>query len=255
MSYRITITEKWKDDWFNSLSPNAKLLFLFLVDNCNNAGFYDVRRKFLLFYIGLNDKELDEAIIQLKKTYIKSNDGSRIWIKNFIKHQKKYPLNYSNNNHKQIIGLIQENLNDESKFKGCNQLNAMLPADMQVGKRKKREVSEKNDLSDIEPSTIIPLPKFVKPTIEEIAEQMKSKDFAYYIAESSRFYNYFESQGWKVGKNTMKSWKGAVHTWISNFYERNKMHEKKSKIETLREAHEELIEVDWNEVYKLNGDE
>ena len=85
MSYRITITEKWKDDWFNSLSPNSKLLFLFLVDNCNNAGFYDVRRKFLLFYIGLNDKELDEAIIQLKKTYIKSNDGSRIWIKNFIK--------------------------------------------------------------------------------------------------------------------------------------------------------------------------
>jgi hypothetical protein len=31
MSYRITITEKWKDDWFNSLSPNSKLLFLFLV--------------------------------------------------------------------------------------------------------------------------------------------------------------------------------------------------------------------------------
>ena len=33
------------------------------------------------------------------------------------------------------------------------------------------------------------------------------------------------------------------------------MHEKKSKIETLREAHEELIEVDWNEVYKSNDNE
>jgi hypothetical protein len=255
MSYRVTNTDKWNDTWFNTLSPNAKLLFFFLVENCDNAGFYEVSRKFLLFYTGFNDDQLNNSILELKKMYIKSNDGLTIWIKHFLKHQKKTPLNFSNNNHKQIISIIIDNLNSENKFKGCNQLNAMLPADMQVGKRKKREVSEKNDLSDIEPSTIIPLPKFVKPTIEEIAEQMKSKDFAYYVAESSRFYNFFESQGWKVGKNRMKSWKGAVHTWISNFYERNKMYEKKSKIETLREAHEELIEVDWNEVYKLNGDE
>jgi len=255
MSYRVTDTDKWNDTWFNTLSPNAKLLFFFLIENCDNAGFYEISKKFLLFYTGFDEIQLNNSILELKKMYIKSNDNSIIWIKQFLKHQKKIPLNFRNGNHKQIISIILDNLNNEQKFKGCNQLNALLPPDMQLGKRKKREVSEKNDLSDIEPSTILPLPKFVKPTIEQIAEQMKSKDFAYYIAESSRFYNYFESQGWKVGKNTMKSWKGAVHTWISNFYERNKMFEKKSKIDALREAHEELAEVDWNEVYKIKDDE
>jgi hypothetical protein len=33
------------------------------------------------------------------------------------------------------------------------------------------------------------------------------------------------------------------------------MHEKKSKIETLRESHEELSEVDWKKVYNMNEDE
>ena len=254
MSYRVTNTEKWNDTWFSTLTPNGKLLFFFLVENCDNAGFYEVNRKFLLFYTGLSEDDLRDAILELKKMYVKSNDGLRIWIKNFLKYQKKTPLNFSNNSHKQIIGIIQDNLLNEQKFKGCALLNSMLPVELQISKRKKREVID-NSNEDIQPSAIIPLPKFVKPTIEAIKECMKSKDFAFYIVESSRFYNYFESNGWKVGKHTMKSWKGAVHTWISNFYERNKMIEKKSKIETLRESHEELSEVDWNKVYNINEDE
>ena len=30
--------------------------------------------------------------------------------------------------------------------------------------------------------------------------------------------NYYESNGWKVGRNPMKSWKGAVVTWMKNGY-------------------------------------
>jgi len=44
MSYRVTDTDKWNDTWFNTLSPNAKLLFFFLVENCDNAGFYEVSK-------------------------------------------------------------------------------------------------------------------------------------------------------------------------------------------------------------------
>ena len=31
-----------------------------------------------------------------------------------------------------------------------------------------------------------------------------------------KFYNFYESNGWKVGKNPMKDWKAAVRTWKRN---------------------------------------
>jgi uncharacterized protein YdaU (DUF1376 family) len=34
-------------------------------------------------------------------------------------------------------------------------------------------------------------------------------------AEAEKFLNYYESNGWKVGKNPMKSWKHAVTNWIT----------------------------------------
>lgn len=34
--------------------------------------------------------------------------------------------------------------------------------------------------------------------------------------EAEKFFNYYESNGWKVGKNPMKSWTHAANNWISN---------------------------------------
>jgi uncharacterized protein YdaU (DUF1376 family) len=34
--------------------------------------------------------------------------------------------------------------------------------------------------------------------------------------EAEKFINYYESNGWKVGKNPMKSWTHAVNNWINN---------------------------------------
>ena len=55
--------------------------------------------------------------------------------------------------------------------------------------------------------------RFVKPTIEQIADYCKEKD---YDVEAERFFNYYESKGWVVGKSPMKDWKAAVRTWASN---------------------------------------
>jgi len=34
--------------------------------------------------------------------------------------------------------------------------------------------------------------------------------------DPERFYNYYESNGWMVGRNKMKDWKAAVRTWERN---------------------------------------
>ena len=34
--------------------------------------------------------------------------------------------------------------------------------------------------------------------------------------EAEKFFNYYESNGWKVGKNPMKNWRAAANNWITN---------------------------------------
>jgi uncharacterized protein YdaU (DUF1376 family) len=70
------------------------------------------------------------------------------------------------------------------------------------------------------PSTIIkkiadkpPSVRFQKPTVEELtAEAIK---IGLPLSEVDKFSNYYESNGWKVGKNPMKSWPSAMKNWLS----------------------------------------
>lgn len=39
--------------------------------------------------------------------------------------------------------------------------------------------------------------------------------------ECEKFINYYESNGWKVGRNPMKSWKAAMRNWKNNSYGHN----------------------------------
>ena len=52
MDKRFTDTEKWQDPWFCGLSPELKLLWLFLVDSCDVAGVWKVNKKYAEFVIG-----------------------------------------------------------------------------------------------------------------------------------------------------------------------------------------------------------
>ncbi len=243
MSYRFTNSDKWTDSWFSDLSPNGKLLFIFLYENCDNAGFYEVNKKFMLFLLGFSEVELKDAIKELGKSYIKSKDGSRVWLKNFLKHQKKTPLNFSNNSHKQVILLIQENISHNDKFKGSKELIELLPIEKNADKV--LQVVDKK----IPPKKPRTNKKFEKPTEQEVFNFMTEKEFAPAKVESHRFWNWFESNGWKVGKNPMKQWKGAVNTWIVNWYDRNNIVLKKDKISNVKESHEKLEGIDWNKVY------
>ena len=51
---------------------------------------------------------------------------------------------------------------------------------------------------------------FVKPTVEEIAAYCKEKN---YNINAQQFFNYYESNGWKIGRNAMKSWQATVQNW------------------------------------------
>lgn len=58
-----------------------------------------------------------------------------------------------------------------------------------------------------------PRVRFQQPTVEELtAEAIK---IGLPVTEVDKFWNYYESNGWKVGKNSMKSWPATMKGWLS----------------------------------------
>ena len=82
---------------------------------------------------------------------------------------------------------------------------------------------------------------FTKPTIDEIQDYCIERNNN---VNAEQFFDYYESNGWKVGKNSMKDWKAAVRTW-----ERSEYRKSNSK----KNSKEDAINVVNNLMNKLGG--
>lgn len=56
--------------------------------------------------------------------------------------------------------------------------------------------------------------RFTPPTLSEVQSYIEEKG---YHIDAEAFINFYESKGWMIGKNKMKSWKGAIGTWESRW--------------------------------------
>lgn len=97
MAYRFTDTNKWHDSWFVGLTPDAKLLFNFLCDNCDIAGFIEIIPTSWIATTGLTKPRIEGALKGLQRGLIFSLTGDCVFIRNFLKHQKNLPLNPEKN--------------------------------------------------------------------------------------------------------------------------------------------------------------
>lgn len=52
--------------------------------------------------------------------------------------------------------------------------------------------------------------RFVKPTVEEVAEYCRERGNG---INAAHFVDYYEANGWHVGRQGMKDWRAAVRTW------------------------------------------
>lgn len=77
-------------------------------------------------------------------------------------------------------------------------------------------VTKNNESKSIEIDTEIDKDKekykrrFSKPTLEEVKAYCYERNKG---VDPEKWFNYYSSNGWKVGKNPMKDWKAAVRTW------------------------------------------
>ena len=52
--------------------------------------------------------------------------------------------------------------------------------------------------------------RFTPPTVSEVKQYCLERNNQ---VDPERFFNFYESKGWMIGKNKMKDWKAAVRTW------------------------------------------
>lgn len=66
--------------------------------------------------------------------------------------------------------------------------------------------------------------KFSPPSLSDIIAYTDD------VVLSKRFYCFYESNGWKVGKNSMKSWRAAADQWKAREVNQNKTEQDEQRI-------------------------
>lgn len=83
---------------------------------------------------------------------------------------------------------------------------------IQVNNQNKEEKKEiyKERKEQREKVVVEKAPRFCPPTVDEVKAYCLEKN---YTVDAESFCDFYESKGWFVGKNKMKSWQAAVRTW------------------------------------------
>lgn len=78
----------WKDSWFCELSPDEKLLFIYLFSNESTSlsGIYKITKKFISFETGINRKRVDEILVKFEADNKVFYEGDTVWVVNMPKY-------------------------------------------------------------------------------------------------------------------------------------------------------------------------
>ena len=115
-------------------------------------------------------------------------------------------LNYDNFQNDTINNTINDTINGQQTIQQTDTI-----------KNDNNDNNENNNIYGLK------IKKFQKPTLEEIKTYCLERNNN---VDANKFFDFYESNGWKVGKNPMKDWKASVRTWErNNFGKENKQEE------------------------------
>ena len=106
MGVKFTDANKWDDVWFSQSTMKQKVMFIYLCDMCDIAGFLEINERLINLRTGVED--VRGTVESLSKSVIYK--GDQVWIKKYIKHQRNLPINTNNGAHKSILSSIKMNI-------------------------------------------------------------------------------------------------------------------------------------------------
>lgn len=226
-------------DAFLDMPPSTQVLYFHLAMRADDDGFIN-NPKTIMRIVGAKD---DDIKLLVAKRFIIPFDSGVVVIKhwrihNYIQKDRYTETKYIDEKNQLIINkkngysLKQIGLLDDEN-------DNVYILDTQVRLGKDRLGKDRLELErDKNKAT-----RFIKPTIDEIKTFLNEQEYETDIDRyADRFYNFYESKGWKVGKEKMKDWKAAIRGWLSRDNIR--------KIEK-KETIDDTLDPIWEEIKKL----
>ena len=177
MAIKFTDAKKWDDVWFSELTMEQKVMFMYLCDVCDIAGFYEVNCRLVSLRTGIEDvrgtiKSLSKSVL-FKDNYV--------FIKKHIKHQRNLPLNLKNKAH---IGIVKSLMENQDRFPEIYDI--LPPQDINTiasleGETRGMQAPAKGDASP----TSIGISNSISNKVTTQKETLISRLYKYFVGEEN----------------------------------------------------------------------
>lgn len=196
---RMLCTDITRSDAFLEMPQSTRLLYYDLCQEGDDEGFVDNPKSIMKLTGATED---DMKVLLAKKFVILPCEEKGVvvikhwYIHNYIRSDRKVETNY-----KDLKALLTMDENNAYQMP-----TTCLPDAYQMSAQDKlsKDKLSKDNINN---------KRFVKPTIEEIIDYVNERHSS---VDANMFFDFYESNGWKVGKNPMKDWKASLRTWERN---------------------------------------
>ena len=197
-------------DAFLDMPLSARCLYFALGMYADDEGFVNSPRSIMRLTGASTD---DMNILLVRHFLIMFPSGVCLikhWrINNYLRNDRFQPTKYTEERNQIMIeengayALISERYTNGIPNDGIPRLGEIREVKVSLGKERIEEIAP--------PSVAASNSRFVKPTVEEIAEYCRSERKN--NVDPQAFFDFYESKGWRVGNQPMKDGKAIARTW------------------------------------------
>ena len=219
MPNRIIKESICTSDSIDQLSWFEEVVFYRLIVNCDDYGRFDGRAAIIknrLFPLkeSLTTKAVSEAVKKL------ANAGMVVL---YEFEGKPYLYLPTWNDHQTVRAKRSRFPEPDESAKSSASICKQMNADVTVIQSNPNPNPNPNHIRESTRAS-----RFTPPSVEEVAAYCRERGNS---VDAERFCDYYEANGWKVGKNPMRDWKAAVRTWEKRDSEENPKEKKPQSFE------------------------
>lgn len=193
-------------DAFLDMPLSTQALYFHLSMRADDEGFVGNPKK-IQRMIGASD---DDCKLLVMKRFILTFESGIIVIKHWKIHNYIQADRFKETTYLEEKSMLT--LDKKKAYTECIHDVHKLDAQVSIGEdRDSLELGEDSLGNSAENGVTPTIPKrFKKPTLEEIIAYCNERNNN---VDPQRFYDFYESKGWRVGNQPMKDWKACVRTW------------------------------------------
>lgn len=197
-------------DAFIEMPMSARLLYYDLSMRADDDGFNNSPRK-VMRTIGASTDDLN---ILIARKFIIPFENGVVVIKHWRIHNYIRKDTYNETPYKEQKALLEYDENNAYRLISDDNFLPIAEPSTSRGRavdepwtqdRLGKESIDKDSIEDKAPQK-----RFTKPTIEEVQAYCEERNNG---VDAQRWFDYYESNGWKVGRNPMRDWKASLRTW------------------------------------------